>query len=333
MDLSTLHTNQRLLVELLIQKGATVTSLDPFEELLEVSYNGKIDFLMDRFSSQVPYHVVKMSADKHFAKKILSDHGISTPEGKVFTDFTVSQALQYAQNLYPVVLKPNWGSHGDFVQVDLRNETDLEAAIDLFINSNREHEPYILEKYYPWKEYRLFITSKGDFAVVHRQCASIIGNGYDNIEKIIEHDNNLRINLKKEQPTSICPIVIDNEVHKHLHGLGMDLNSIPEKNKQIFLRNESNLAKGGKAIDQTYAVHESIKLLAAKALACFPGLPVAGLDLLCEDITQPLNDQNYTIIEINSNPGLAMHTYPSEGQSQNVVQYLLNVMFPYIKSK
>lgn len=328
MDISNLHTNQRLLVELLLQKGATITSLDPFEELLEVSYNGKTDFLMDRFSSQVPYHVVKMSADKHFAKKIMLDNGISTPEGKVFTDFTVAQALDYATLLYPVVLKPNWGSHGDHVQVNLQNAEQLQNAIHLFISSTREHEPFIIEKYYPWKEYRLFITANGDFAVVHRQCASIVGNGFDTLEKLIEQENSVRKSLKENQPTSICPIVIDNEVHKHLQESNTNLFFIPKLGQQVFLRHESNLAKGGKAIDQTHEVHESIKALAAQALACFPGLPVAGLDLLCEDITKPLHSKNYTIIEINSNPGLAMHTYPSEGQSQNVAQYLLNVMFP-----
>jgi cyanophycin synthetase len=78
----------------------------------------------------------------------------------------------------------------------------------------------------------------------------------------------------------------------------------------------------------TDEVHPSVKELAIKTLACFPGLPVAGLDMLCEDPTKELSNDNYVIIEINSNPGLAMHTYPTKGKSRDVAQLLLEVMFP-----
>lgn len=80
----------------------------------------------------------------------------------------------------------------------------------------------------------------------------------------------------------------------------------------------------------TDVAHASVKLLAQKALAAFPNMPVAGLDLLCENVSEDLTNDNYVIIEVNSNPGLAMHTYPTEGKSINVAEDLLKVMFPYI---
>lgn len=330
MNTLTLHTNQRLLVDALIKKGASVRLLDAYEELIEVTYQGKKDFLLDRFSSKVPFHVVKMTADKHFAKSIFKENTILTPDGLVFTGNTIKQCLEYAQYIYPVVLKPNWGSHGDHVQVNIKNEQELQLCINQFIEQTSQNDAFIIEKYYPWKEYRLFITEKGGFAVVHRECASVIGDGKSTLKKLIEVENIYRKKLKESTPTSLCPIVIDKEVYRYLKEQNIEekLDYIPKAGHQIFLRNESNLAKGGKAIDVTDTVHPSIHQLALNALLCFPHLPAAGLDLLCEDITSEINMVNYVIIEINSNPGLAMHTYPTEGISRNVTDLLLDVMFP-----
>lgn len=330
MDTSTLHTNQRLLIDALLKCGAQVRSLDAFEELIEVTYNGKKDFILDRFSSKAPYHVVKMSADKHFAKKIMKENGINVPEGKVFTGNTALDAIEYFEHNYPLVLKPNWGSHGDNVHVNINSKEQLKNSMKQFIDSTNINNPFILERFHPWKEYRLFITSKGGFAVIHREWASITGNGKNSIRELIEKENEYRIELKKKEPTSLCPIVIDNEVYKFLNEQDIKdgLSFIPLKNQKIFLRQESNLAKGGIAVDMTEEIHPSVKDLAIKTLSCFPGLPVAGLDLLCEDPTKELTCDNYVIIEINSNPGLAMHTYPTKGKSRDVAQLLLEVMFP-----
>lgn len=330
IDLSLLHTNQRLLVKELLSRGATVKILDLYDELCEVNYQGKIDFIHDRFSSVVPFHSVKMSADKHFAKKRLKKYDVMTPEGEIFTGNSYSEAIKYAKKIYPVVLKPNWGSHGDHVQVNIKNENDLILAIQEFIKKTDFNQAFIIEKFFPWLEYRLFITSQGGFAVVHRQPASIVGDGQFTIEYLIKEENIARLDLKKTTPTSICPIVIDEEVHRYLAEQELHLHSIPKLGQTVFLRQESNLAKGGKAIDVTDIIHPSYKELALKSLQAFPGLPMAGLDLLCPDITQPMQNDNYVILEINSSPGLAMHTYPTEGISRNVALLVMNVMFPYI---
>lgn len=330
LDISKLHTNQRLMVEALLKKGASVSLLDSYEELLLVEYQGEKEFLMDRFSSKVPYHVVKMAADKFFTKHLFIQNNISTPKGAVFTYQNQDKAFEYVkQNLcFPLVLKPNWGSHGDHVKVDIQNQVELSLAIEEFKHDTHVNEAFILEQYYPWKEYRLFITSIGGFAVIHREWASIIGDGVHTIKELIDKENNYRIQLKKQQPTSLCPIVIDNEMLRYINRQNFSLNYILMKDQKIYLRNESNLAKGGRAIDCTDIIHPSYKKLALTALSCFPGLPCAGLDVLIKDLTQPFDLNNYVIIELNSSPGLAMHTYPTEGQSRNVADLLAQVMFP-----
>lgn len=327
--LEELHTNQKLLVQELLNRGAQIKVLDKSDELLEVIYKGKKDFLLDRFSSRVPYHVVKMTADKHFAKNILRTNHISVPQGHVFIGHQMQDALDYVKkiNIFPVVLKPNWGSHGNYVQIDIRNEQELEAAIWQFTALRGMEEPFIIEKFYPWFEHRLFVTSLKAIACVQRQPASVIGNGKDSIIQLIEEENKKRIELKLTQPTSICPIVVDKEVDKFLKRNNLSLDYIAPENEKIFLRHQSNLAKGGIAINMTEKIHLSVIEIAFKALACFPNLPIAGLDFLCPDACSEVNPKNYSIIEINSNPGLAMHTYPTVGQSINVASMVADVMF------
>lgn len=326
--INNLHTNQRLLVLALQKRGATFQIIDKDDELLSIHYKNKKELLLDRFSSKAPYHMVKVSADKHLSKTILTNNGIEVPCGQVFTGNNIEQALNYAKDKYPVVLKPNWGSHGNYVQVDIRNSEFLESSIWQFAANLSKDEPFIIEKFYPWHEHRVFITSLGEFAVVKREPASIIGNGKNTIEQLAQRESKRRIELKQQEPTSLCPIVIDREVHRTLLFQNLNIQSIPAKGKKIFLRKESNLAKGGMAIDMTDDIHPSVLAIAKKALASFPGLPCLGLDLLCEDITILLNNKNYVIIEANSSPGLAMHTYPSIGKSRNVADMWVNIMFP-----
>lgn len=321
-----MHTNQKLLVDLLVASGATYRTIDEYEELLEVTFKDKKDFLLDRFSSVVPFHVVKMTADKMFTKKTLIENNINTPKGKIFTSNTYSAAIKYAEQNYPVVIKPNWGSHGDFVMVDINSNAELEKSLSIFYSENNPNTPFIIEKFFPWKEYRLFITELEDFAVIHREWSYVVGNGINTIEELIKIENLHRKKLKETINTSLCSIVIDNEVIKFLLKQNLNLSSVPNNNIKIYLRQESNLAKGGVSINLTKEFPKHFKDLAIKIVKCFPGLKVAGLDMLCDNIYD--KNPKYVILEVNSNPGLTMHHYPAIGEPENVAQYVLNIMFP-----
>lgn len=321
-----MHTNQKLLIDLLLSQGASYEVIDSYEELLEVKYNDKKDFLFDRFSSVIPFHSVKMTADKFFTKKILEKNNFFCPQGKIFTSNTYNEALVFSSDLYPVVLKPNWGSHGDFIYVNIENKKELEQAIFEFYKFHNKNEPFIIEKFYPWQEYRLFVTHLGGFAVIQREWAYVIGNSKDTIKELIEIENIKRKHLKETINTSLCPIVIDIEVNTYLSKNNKNLDYIPLLNEKQYLRQQSNLAKGGISLNMTHKVSPFFKNLALNTISCFPGLKMAGIDVLCPDIYQ--ENPEYRILEINSNPGLTMHHFPAFGDSENVAQLVCDVMFP-----
>lgn len=321
-----MHTNQKLLVDLLLAHGASYEVIDAYEELLEIKYKDKKDFLFDRFSSVMPFHSVKMTADKIFTKKILEKNYLSCPKGAIFTSHSYHEAILFAKNLFPVVLKPNWGSHGDFVVVDIHNVEQLEKAIFDFYRHHHENEPFIIEKFYPWQEYRLFVTHLGGFAVIHREWSYVVGDGVHTIEELVNIENIRRKYLKETVNTSLCPIVIDNEVYIFLTKQNKCLSYIPILNNKVYLRQESNLAKGGVSINLTSQMPSFFKEIAVKTLSSFPGLKLAGLDVLCPDIFS--EHPEYVILEVNSNPGLTMHHYPAIGSPENVAQLVCDVMFP-----
>lgn len=328
MKVEDLHTNQKLFLKELVKRGATWEMVDPFEELIAISYKNKTEYILDRFSSKVPFHLVKVTADKYLTKTILAKNNLSVPSGRVFTGDNQNEALRFAKGIYPVVLKPNWGSHGDNVHVDLKDENDLVSAIEVFKKNTSKVEAFIVEEFKPWDEHRVFLTSLGEYAIVNREPASVIGDGSNNLQKLIEQENYLRINLKKNKPTSLCPIVIDTEVLRYLSLSNRSLNYCPKRGEKFFLRQESNLAKGGRSINKTRVAHPSLIKIAKNALNAFPGMPCVGLDILCKDIEKDVTPDNYVIIEVNSSPGLAMHKYPSFGNAENVEEMLVNVMFP-----
>jgi cyanophycin synthetase len=57
------------------------------------------------------------------------------------------------------------------------------------------------------------------------------------------------------------------------------------------------------------------------------GLDIAGIDLVCEDISRPLEEQRGAIIEVNSSPGLLAHIKPAQGQPRPVGKAIVDHLF------
>jgi cyanophycin synthetase len=85
-------------------------------------------------------------------------------------------------------------------------------------------------------------------------------------------------------------------------------------------------ANGNHAIDCTDDLHPEVAhicTLAAKVI----GLDIAGIDLVCRDIRQPLADQGGAIVEVNAGPSLLMHLNPAQGQPRAVGEAILSHLF------
>jgi cyanophycin synthetase len=293
---------------------------------------GRSDLLLDRFSSMAPFHVVKLSADKHLCKHLLRRKGIEVPDGGRFTGRTVDDAMDAAEAIgYPVVVKPNRGSHGDGVRVGLRTPDRLEACLWEFAALRGPDEPFIVESFHPWPEHRVFASRSGGFAAVRRVPAHVVGDGTSTVQELAGLESARREEIRAVRETSLCPLVLDREAASHLRAQGFSgFSHVPAAGEEVFLRQQSNLAKGGVAVGVTAKAHPSVRAMAARVLDALPGMPCVGIDLLCADISADLVPGGYAVIEVNSNPGLAMHAFPGEGEAIDVAAMVVDAMFPWL---
>jgi cyanophycin synthetase len=108
---------------------------------------------------------------------------------------------------------------------------------------------------------------------------------------------------------------------------GMTPDTIPPVGKKVLIRRNANLSTGGTAADVTDEVHPDVARHAIEA-ARVVGLDIAGVDIVAQDISQPLQGQRGVIVEVNAGPGLRMHIEPSSGKPRPVGESIIDMMFP-----
>lgn len=329
-DYKRLHTNQRLFIQELEKRGAVVEVYDYDMEILRVSHHGKETWIVDRSTDRVSFTSTILTGDKQLTKDILNHNDLPIPQGQIFYLNKREEIKSYAIDTLglPVVLKPHHSSHGNYVHSGIDDEVKLDFVLDLYKKNPRFPDPLIVEQHIHGDEYRIFITEKGDYAVLHREPSHVIGDGQTNIQMLAAYETERRKTLKAEKGTSLCAIVIDEETEDFLRRQRMTLLSIPASGQKVYLRSVSNLVKGGFSHDRTDVVHPSVIEIAKKALTCFEGLPLAGVDFITPDITCDQSLVRHAIVEMNASPGFSMHMLPGSGKPRNVAAMAADVLFP-----
>lgn len=328
-ELLELHTNQRLLIMEMQTRGINVDIIYKDIELIKAEYGKHIEWILDRDSSITPYSVSIICGDKYITKKILERDGISVPVGEKFLSNEWELAILYAKKIgFPVVIKPVFGSHGDNIYMDINDETELKNIVKN-VYADKLKTAFIVEKQFEGKEYRVFLTKEGNYAVLHREPAHIIGDGKHTISELIEIENEKR----KERTNCLCPIAVDEITQSYMKKNNISMEDIPNKNEKVYLRHNSNVAKGGLCIDYTDKIHSSVIENCKRILNTFSGLSYVGIDYMSKDITSNQTPDMYNIVEVNTVPGIHMHMRPSEGKPRNVAKYMVDMIFPETKEQ
>lgn len=265
---------------------------------------------------------VDIACNKELTKSILYEHGIPVPEGKVFA--CEQEALEYCEKIgYPVVVKPNFGSHGKGVSTNLKNPQEVLEAYSIA----REYEDTVLvEKYIKGSFYRVLVVGDKVVAASHRISAHIKGDGESTIKELINKENSNPMRGEgHEKP--LTKISIDKVAEQYLWKKGMTQDYIPRDGETVYLRENDNLSTGGVAIDVTDEIHEQNEKVITQAVRII-GLDVAGVDISTSDISKPLAETEGAIIEINAAPGIRMHHYPYQGTPRNAAKAIVEMLFP-----
>jgi cyanophycin synthetase len=263
-----------------------------------------------------------IAQDKELTKNLLAAAGVSVPNGEVVT--TVDEAWRVAQALGgPIVLKPKDGNQGKGVVANIQTEAEVRAGFKVTQAFGRET---IVERYLPGADYRLLVVGNRLVAAARREPAQVVGDGLHTITQLVdlENQNPLR---GDGHATALTKIRFDDIALAHLANSGLSPQYIPKIGERVLLRNNANLSTGGTATDVTDDVHPDVAASAIAAVQMI-GLDIAGIDILCEAIYQPLEAQGGGIVELNAAPGLRMHLKPSFGKSRPVGEDIMNMMFP-----
>jgi cyanophycin synthetase len=140
--------------------------------------------------------------------------------------------------------------------------------------------------------------------------AQVVGDGKQTIRELVEVVNSDP--RRRPRRGEWFPMVLDDAASLALAQQDFTFDSIPEAGQAVRVRQNANLSSGGMAIDVTERVHPfnaRMAELAARAVA----LDVAGVDMMCHDISRPTTEQGGAIIEVNALPGFRGALFPAEG--------------------
>lgn len=270
--------------------------------------------------------------NKKITRNLLTNAGVVVPKG-----FQVSKrsSAEYLREVYddlkkPLVVKPVNGYAGESITVEIDSYPSYLQALELAFAYSSKDSTALVEEMFEGEEYRILATRDKVIGIVHRVPGNVVGDGVHTIRQLIEQKNAEEIR-EENGLQSHLQIKIDKDLHQNLAELGLNLDTIPEVDEQVFLRKVSNISKGGDAIDYTDLAHPSVKEIVLEAIRAIPGLSFAGVDLITSDITQQQTNDSYVIIEINDSPGFDIHDYPYEGTNRHAAREFLYLLYPELK--
>jgi cyanophycin synthetase len=262
-----------------------------------------------------------IAQDKDLTKKLLAAAGVPVPGGRSVVD--ADDAWAAAQEIgLPVVVKPNDGNQGKGVTVNITTEEHLRSA---YATARSFRSDVLVERFMPGNDFRLLVVGDKLVAAARRDPPKVVGDGVQSIAQLVDQVN-LDPNRGTGHSTALTKIRFDAIAHACLADQGFTAESVPELGQRVNLRNNANLSTGGSATDVTEDVHPEVAARAISA-AQMIGLDICGVDVVSDNILQPLEDQGGGVVEVNAAPGLRMHLTPSFGKGRAVGEAIINSMF------
>ena len=286
--------------------------------LVQLGYGSKQRRIWTAETDQTSAIAETISRDKDLTKSLLASAGVPTPEGRTVT--SPDDAWEAAQDIgLPVVVKPIDGNHGRGVFINLHTQQEIEAAYAVAINEGSE---VLVERHIIGDEHRLLVVGNKVVAAAKGETVWVTGDGKHSVLELIQ----IQINSDPRRGTTeeypLNPVRIDSAVELELARQKLAGDSIPGIDQKVLIQSNGNVA-----FDVTDLVHPEVAHQVALA-ARIVGLEIAGVDLVAQDISKPLEVQNAAIVEVNAGPGLLMHLKPASGKPQPVGEEIANHLFP-----
>ncbi|CAB3657677.1 Cyanophycin synthetase [Achromobacter deleyi] len=259
-----------------------------------------------------------ISRDKDLTKELLSTCGVPVPEGRLVD--SEDDAWSAAEDIgLPVVVKPYDGNHGRGVFTNLTTREDVVSAYRVAVD---EGSGVIVERFVLGNEHRLLVVGNRMVAAAAGEPAWVTGDGKSTLTDLIDTQINTDPRRGRTENHPLNPVRLDSAARLEIARQGLTEDSVPADGQRVLVQRSGNVA-----FDVTDRVHPSIAATVTLA-ARIVGLDIAGVDLVAEDISRPLDEQRGAIVEVNAGPGLLMHLKPADGTPRPVGRAIVDHLFP-----
>ena len=265
---------------------------------------------------------VDIACNKEQTKKMLDAASIPVANGGICVDEEDLEEVVRKIG-YPIVLKPLDGNHGKGASINVKT---WEDAIEGLAYAKKYSHRVIVEKFITGYDFRVLIIDNKLVAAAKREPAHVKGDGKHNIQQLIEETNkDPRRGYGHENV--LTQIDVDRDTTDLLEKLGYTLETIPRKDEVVYLKSTANLSTGGTSVDITDMMHPE-NIFLCERISRVIGLDICGVDIMAENLTQPLKETGGCILEVNAAPGFRMHLAPSEGLPRNVAAPVIDMLYP-----
>ncbi len=265
---------------------------------------------------------VDIACNKEQTKKMLDAASIPVASGGICVDEEdLDDVIKKIG--YPIVLKPLDGNHGKGASINVKTR---EEAVEGLAYAKKYSHRVIVEKFITGYDFRVLIIDNKLVAAAKREPAHVRGDGRNTIQQLIEETNkDPRRGYGHENV--LTQIDVDRDTTDLLEKLNYTLETVPEKGEVVYLKSTANLSTGGTSIDVTDMMHPE-NIFLCERISRVIGLDICGVDIMAENLTQPLKENGGCILEVNAAPGFRMHLAPSEGLPRNVASPVIDMLYP-----
>jgi len=269
---------------------------------------------------------VDIASNKDETKRMLLEQAIPVAKGITISSVQgVDEAIRKVG--FPLVFKPLDGNHGRGISINIKTHEDAIAAYEHAAKISRR---VIVERFVTGYDFRVLVIDNKMVAAALRDPAHVKGDGVSTIAELIEKENmDPRRGYGHEKVLTL--ITIDRDTMDLLEKRGYTLETVPKKGEKVFVKSTANLSTGGTSVDVTDQVHPK-NIFICERISKIIGLDICGIDIMAENLTEPLTENGGVVLEVNAAPGFRMHIAPSEGLARNVAGHVIDMLYPPGKS-
>lgn len=288
--------------------------------LVQLGYGARSRRIWTAESDRTSAIAENIASNKDLTKRLLASCGVPIPAGREVDG--AEDAWNAAEDIgLPVVVKPTDANHGRGVFTDLNTRAEVEKAYAGAVN---EGSGVMVERFVRGNSHRLLVVGNKVVAAIRGKVQAVVGDGHASIAELVESQINSDPRCGVEEEFPLEPLVLAESVIAllELERQGYGVDSVPPKGQEVLIKRQGDLA-----YDETDEVHPAVAAAAALA-ARIVGLDIAGIDIVAEDVSRPLEETRGAIVEVNAGPSLLMHLKPAEGKPRPVGEAIANHLFP-----